>query len=97
MSGVILLDAIIAKKNKFGSIKDLLFRDKESPEVFVLSIVNSNIDNTVFKNYKLAYHEFMNKLNDYNATIYLDTDLFKKAIGKDGTEIQLQRTALIGG
>jgi hypothetical protein len=95
---VILLDVVINKKGRFESIKDFLFHEKESPEVFVLSIVsNNNITNTVFKNYKLAYFEFTYKLDDYNAKIYFNSDSSKKAISNDGTKIQLQKTALIGG
>jgi len=92
------LDVVINKKGRFESIKDFLFHEKESPEVFVLSIVsNNNITNTVFKNYKLAYFEFTYKLDDYNAKIYFNSDSSKKAISNDGTKIQLQKTALIGG
>lgn len=92
------MDVVINKKSRFESIKDFLFHEKESPEVFVLSIVsNNNITNTVFKNYKLAYFEFTYKLDDYNAKIYFNSDSSKKAISNDGTKIQLQKTALIGG
>ena len=92
------MDAVIDKKGKFRSIRDLLFGDKESQEVFVLSIVsNNNVTNTVFNNYKLAYFEFTYKLDDYNAKIYFNSDSSKEAISNDGTKIQLQNTALIGG
>lgn len=98
MSEVILLDATIDKKSKFRSIRDLLFGDKESPEVFVLSIVsNNNVTNTVFKDYKLAYHEFIHMLNDYNASVYFDSETSKEAFNSDGIKIQLQKRALIGG
>ena len=39
---MILLDVVINKKGRFESIKDFLFHEKESPEVFVLSIVSNN-------------------------------------------------------
>ena len=95
---MILLDVVINKKGRFESIKDFLFHEKESPEVFVLSIVsNNNITNTVFKNYKLAYFEFTYKLNDYNASIYFDSETSKEAFNSDGIKIQLQKRALIGG
>lgn len=93
-----LLDATIDKKGKFGSIKDLLFGNKESPEIFVLSVVsNNNATNTVFKNYKLAHHEFLHTLDSYNASIYFESETSKEAISSDGTKIQLQKRTLIGG
>ena len=98
MSEVILLDATIDKKSKFRSIRDLFFSDKDSPEVFVLSIVsNNNVTNTVFKDYKLAYHEFTHMLNDHDASIYFDSETSKEAISSDGTKIQLRTESLIGG
>lgn len=92
------MDVAINKKSRFGSIKDLLFHEKQSPEVFVLSVVsNNNVTNTVFKDYKLAYHEFTHMLNDYNASIYFDSETSKEAFNSDGIKIQLQKRALIGG
>ena len=98
MSEVILLDATVDKKSKFGSIRDLFLSDKDSPEVFVLSIVsNNNVTNSVFKDYKIAYYEFTHELDDYNASIYFDTDSSKEALGSDGVKILLRKTILIGG
>lgn len=95
---MIPLDATIDKKSRFESIRDFLFHEKQGPEVFVLSVVNnSNVTNTVFKNYKLAHHEFAHTLGSYGASIYLDTDLSKEAISSDGTKIQLRTESLIGG
>ncbi len=92
------MDAAINRKSRFESIKNFLFHEKESPEVFVLSVVsNNNVINTVFKDYKLAYFEFTYELDDYSASMYLDTDLSKEAISSDGTKIQLRKTSLIGG
>lgn len=92
------MDATIDKKSRFESIRDFLFHEKQGPEVFVLSVVNnSNVTNTVFKNYKLAHHEFAHTLGSYGASIYLDTDLSKEAISSDGTKIQLRTESLIGG
>ena len=92
------MDVAINKKSRFGSIKDLLFHEKQGPEVFVLSVVsNNNVTNTVFKNYKLAHYEFAHTLGSYGASMYLDTDLSKEAISSDGIKIQLRKTSLIGG
>jgi len=92
------LDATIDKKSRFESIRDFLFHEKQSPEVFVLSVVNnSNVTNTVFKNYKLAHYEFAHTLGSYGASMYIDTDLSKEAISSGGTKIQLRTESLIGG
>lgn len=92
------MDTTIDKKSRFESIRDFLFHEKQGPEVFVLSVVsNNNVTNTVFKNYKLAHCEFAHTLGSYGASMYIDTDLSKEAISSDGTKIQLQKTALIGG
>ena len=92
------MDTMIDKKSRFESIRDFLFHEKQGPEVFVLSVVsNNNVTNTVFKNYKLAHYEFAHTLGSYGASMYLDTDLSKEAISRDGTKIQLRTESLIGG